>query len=312
MAALGRPGYITLGHADDLQRAYDPADMQANTFRVLDAAWSAGVRYFDAARSYGRGEEFLGDWLRERGIAPADVVVGSKWGYIYTADWQVNAPTHEIKEHSLPVLRQQWDETQTNLGGYLRLYQIHSATLESGVLNNVEVLTELARLKTNGTAIGLSLSGVGQGDTLRHALDVAIDGVRLFDSVQATYNLLERSLDRALQEAHDAGVSILVKEALANGRLTTRNAAADFMALLTGESARLNVTVDALALAFVLSRPWAQKHTVVLSGAATTDQLVSNMGALTVKWNFAADAALELLAETAEVYWEKRKNLAWN
>ena len=36
---------------------------------VLDAAYGAGVRYFDAARSYGRAEQFLGSWLRARGLA---------------------------------------------------------------------------------------------------------------------------------------------------------------------------------------------------------------------------------------------------
>src|SRR5690242_13516032 len=59
LAALGRPGYINLRHADDLTRDYDPAAMQTRAHATLDAAWAAGVRYFDAARSYGRAEEFL-------------------------------------------------------------------------------------------------------------------------------------------------------------------------------------------------------------------------------------------------------------
>ena len=63
--------------------------MRERCFSVLDAAWAGGVRYFDAARSYGRAEEFLSAWLAARDISPADVVVGSKWGYRYTADWQV-------------------------------------------------------------------------------------------------------------------------------------------------------------------------------------------------------------------------------
>src|SRR5829696_4185840 len=136
LAALGRPGYINLGHADDLGRDYDVAAMQSRAHAVLDAAWQAGVRYFDAARSYGRAEEFLGTWLRTRQIPPEAVSVGSKWGYAYTAEWQVHATAHEIKQHSLAQLRRQWPETSTNLGGYLRLYQIHSATLESGVLDD--------------------------------------------------------------------------------------------------------------------------------------------------------------------------------
>src|SRR5215831_8818071 len=108
LAALGRPGYINLGHAADLAHDYDVAAMEARAHAVLDTAWAAGVRYFDAARSYGRAEEFLGRWLAARGIAPADVTVGSKWGYTYTAGWNVAAEQHEVKEHSFPVLRRQF------------------------------------------------------------------------------------------------------------------------------------------------------------------------------------------------------------
>jgi aryl-alcohol dehydrogenase-like predicted oxidoreductase len=67
LAALGRPGYINIGHVDDLESNYDVAAMEARAHAVLDAAYERGVRYFDAARSYGRAEEFLGSWLRKRG-----------------------------------------------------------------------------------------------------------------------------------------------------------------------------------------------------------------------------------------------------
>ena len=91
LAALGRPGYINLGHAVDLDRDYDVAAMEARAHAVLDTAWNAGVRYFDAARSYGRAEEFLGRWLAARRIPPGAVTIASKWGYVYTAGWQVEA-----------------------------------------------------------------------------------------------------------------------------------------------------------------------------------------------------------------------------
>ncbi len=117
MAALGRPGYMTLGHADDLEHDYSVAAMEAHAHSVLDAAWDAGIRYFDAARSYGRAETFLGTWLAARGHAPQEVTVGSKWGYIYTADWQVQAEEHEVKELSVENLRRQWQETTARLPG---------------------------------------------------------------------------------------------------------------------------------------------------------------------------------------------------
>ncbi len=87
---------------------------------VLDVAWAAGIRYFDTARSYGRAEEFLANWLTSRAISPDDVVVGSKWGYTYTAEWQIKASAHEVKEHSLPVLQRQIGESLALLGGSAR------------------------------------------------------------------------------------------------------------------------------------------------------------------------------------------------
>ena len=78
LAALGRPGYINLGHGDDLAHDYDSDVMEARTHAVLDAAWDASVRYFDAARSYGKAEAFLSSWLQSRGHV--DAVVGFEMG----------------------------------------------------------------------------------------------------------------------------------------------------------------------------------------------------------------------------------------
>jgi aryl-alcohol dehydrogenase-like predicted oxidoreductase len=46
---------------------------------------SIAVGYVDVARSYGRAEEFVADRLRT-GSGVDDVVIGSMWGYTYTAD----------------------------------------------------------------------------------------------------------------------------------------------------------------------------------------------------------------------------------
>lgn len=312
LAALGRPGYINLGHAEDLGRAYDQAAMQAHAHEVLDAAWAAGVRYFDAARSYGRAEAFLGSWLMSRQIPPGAVTIGSKWGYVYTAGWQVDAPVHEVKDHSLEVLRRQYGESMQYLGPYLGLYQIHSATLDSGVLANRAVLAELARYREHGIEIGLSLSGPQQAATLEQAMAVTVGGLPLFTAVQATWNLLEPSAGVALQAAHDAGMGVIVKEALANGRLTPRNLDPAFAAqhaLLADMAAEQATTIDALALAAVLQQPWAD---VVLSGAATAAQLYSNVAALDVTWTDDLAVRLGALAEEPAVYWSKRSRLGWN
>jgi len=287
LAALGRPGYITLDRAKDLGSDRSVAALERRSHEVLSAAYDAGIRYFDAARSYGFAERFLGSWLRERGLPPKAITVGSKWGYTYVGDWQVNARVHEVKDHSLAALRRQIAESRALLGEYLDLYQIHSATLESGVLDDYAVLSELNALRVSGLTIGLSVSGPRQADVIRRALAVSVDGVNAFQSVQATWNLFEPSAGPALAEAHQAGWGVIIKEALANGRLADR---------------------DQHAIAAALANSWVD---VVLSGAVTEAQLRSNVGALTTRLLPDELAALSKVAEPPDRYWQERSQLAW-
>ncbi len=315
LAALGRPGYINLGHSDDLENNHDVKVMENRAHHVLTAAWEAGIRYFDTARSYGKAEDFLHSWLQKKNISPGSVTIGSKWGYTYTADWQVKVEEgkkHEVKEHSLSVLQRQIQESRKLLGEHLDLYQIHSTSIESGVLSNVPVLTELADLRNEGLAIGLSVTGTGQAETIERALEIEFDGVLLFSVVQASWNVLEQSVTPALRMAHDAGLGVIVKEGLANGRLSTRNTNPDFhkqMALLQGLAKEQNSTVDALALAAVLNQPFAD---VVLSGAASVEHLQSNLQALQITWNNSLANSLQELVEPSKDYWHTRSQLAWN
>jgi aryl-alcohol dehydrogenase-like predicted oxidoreductase len=265
---------------------------------VLDAAYEAGVREFDAARSYGRAEEFLGGWLRSR--RPQDVYVSSKWGYVYTAGWRIDADPPEVKHHDVDTLRRQLAETRERLGDWLSLYQIHSATPESGVLGDDAVLAELRSLRSDGVAIGVSVSGPTQRETLDRALDLG-----MWDSVQATWNLHERAAEPALQRAHDAGLKVYVKEALANGRLAGRAR----VRLLDEAAAEARTTPDALALSAVLARPWAD---VVLSGAATVQTLQSNLRARLLAYSPALEERLAALTEDSDAYWRTRSGLSWN
>ena len=312
LAALGRPGYITLNHAKDLNHEYGPAFMEKRTHEMLDAAFDAGVRYFDAAQSYGKAEEFLSSWLRKKGFAKTDVLVGSKWGYTYTADWKIKADKHEVKSHTLDVLSAQWASSKARLAPWLDVYQIHSATFESGVLENNEVLTYLAKLKDEGVTVGLSLSGVNQAEVLSKAMEIEIDGIPLFGAVQATVNLLEQSASPQLKEAHENGWVVIVKEALANGRLTLKNQSESFQAklnILKQEARLLHSTVDALALAYVLHHSWVD---VLLSGAATREHLRSNLKAADLQLEEVHIQRLQELREDSTTYWNTRKQLAWN
>jgi aryl-alcohol dehydrogenase-like predicted oxidoreductase len=311
LAALGRPAYMTLHHAADLPEDRSRERMRAHAHEMFDAAYAAGIRHFDAARSYGDAEQFLISWLEARRISAGDVTVSSKWGYRYAADWKIDAEHQEIKEHSLAMLRRQYAESHALLGRYLSLYQIHSATVESEVLSNGAVLDELARLRDSGLKIGVTVSGVPQAQLVRQAIDIERGGVPLFASVQATWNLLEPSCGEALREAREAGRHVIIKEPLANGRLTDRGRAtlSEDGLVLEQISQALGVSADVVALAGVLEQPWADR---VLIGAATPEHLRSNLRALAVRLTPVQGDALRQLRVRPETYWGERAKLPWH
>ena len=149
------------------------------------------------------------------------------------------------------------------------------------------------------------MSGPRQADVVRRALEVRVDGHNPFSAVQATWNLLEPSVERALAEAHEAGWGVIVKEALANGRLARGESCPP---PVDGIAARRAVEPDAIAIAAVLAKPWAD---VVLSGAATVDQLHANLAALAVDLEPGEMGQLATCQEPASDYWTARSRLAW-
>jgi aryl-alcohol dehydrogenase-like predicted oxidoreductase len=310
LAAVGRPGYINLGRAHDLPADRTPDVMFERSAAVLDAARAAGVRYVDVARSYGKAEEFLATWLRERGVARDALTVGSKWGYRYTAGWSVDAAVHEQKELSLARFTTQLAETCALLGDRLDVYAIHSATAESGCLADDALLRALVDGRRRGAyrTVGFTLSGPESARALEQGLAARVDGERVFDVVQATFNCLEPSLAPRLARAHGEGVGVIVKEAHANGRLTDANDRPEDAPMLASLRAA-GTPVDRLALAWILSHPFVD---VVLSGAATPAQLASHVAATDLSLDDEARAAVATVGESPERYWTTRSRLPWS
>lgn len=292
LAALGRPAYINVGRSE-LPPSRSVADMRAASWAVLDAAYAAGVRWVDVARSYGRAEEFLAGWLADR--APTDVTVSSKWGYAYVGGWRLDAAVHEEKSHTLDRFRAQWAESTALLGDRLALYQVHSLTPDSPLFDDLALQDALAALPVR---VGFSTSGPAQADVVRRALALERHGKPVFTAVQSTWNVLEPSVGPALAEAHAEGAHVLVKEGMANGRL-----AVDPPAPVAELARSLGIGPDAVALAAALAQPWAD---TVLSGAAGTHQLAGNLAAESV-----GTVDLPDLAEPPGEYWKHRAELAW-
>jgi len=309
LAAIGRPQYINVRQGADHNKS--EAYYRTNAFRMLDFAYEQGLRHFDTAPSYGKGEEFLQQWYDQN--KHQDVNFSTKWGYTYVANWNLEFKgAHEIKEHTVDKLLEQWLVSK-NLLPALKIYQIHSATFESGVLENTEVLHKLFEIKSKtGLKMGISSSGANQSDIIEFAAQINIKGKPLFESFQVTYNLLESSTQEVLEGLIKSGRTVIVKEALANGRVFKNSDYKHYSSLhkdLESLAKKYRVSEDAVALRFIIDHLGPD---VILSGASTAAQLTENMKALSFKLENQELLSLKQQAVHPDSYWNERKMLVWN
>lgn len=307
-AALGRPQYINVRQKNSKNSDLDT--FKKHSFSVLEAAYNSGIRYFDTAPGYGLAEELVLEWLRTKD--DRSIEVATKWGYTYTANFNENATVHEVKEHSVSKLNEQWNLSKQLLP-YLKVYQIHSATLETGVLENTEILERLAFLKReHNLKIGLTTTGTNQVEVIKKALTVLVDGEQLFDLFQVTYNFLDQSLLAISKELISQNKSIVIKEALANGRVFRNKNYPQYnkmYATLEDLAQKHNVGVDAISLKYCEQ---TIPKSVILSGASATSQLKENLKINSFSLSSNEIEILNSFKVTPEFYWSERKQLQWN
>jgi aryl-alcohol dehydrogenase-like predicted oxidoreductase len=307
-AAIGRPQYINIKKSDADIFSLDQFRKKGKG--ILEEAYQKGIRYFDTAPGYGLAEELLIDWVNEK--KDPTIEVASKWGYTYIADFNPKAKQHEVKEHSLKKLNEQWEQTRL-LNPTLSTYQIHSATLTTGVLENVEIHKRLAELKSKfNLKMGITTTGENQVEVIKTALKVVVDGNPLFDAFQVTYNIFDQSLAVLSDTLESLNKRVIIKEAMANGRIFPNQKYSHYKHaynILQSLAKKYRVGIDAIALRFCVESIKSYK---VLSGASQLQHLWDNL-----KVNdFALDKddleLLEQLAVSPETYWKERSQLNWN
>ena len=307
-AAIGRPQYINLRTEDSKYANLE--EFRLNGVHVLEEAYNLGVRYFDTAPGYGFAENLLLEWLKTKN--DNSIKLATKWGYTYVANFDENSEIHEIKEHSLSKLNSQW-QVSKKLLPYLSVYQIHSATLETGVLENESILNQLAFLKEEfNLQIGLTTTGFNQVEVLKKGLNVQVEGKQLFDAFQCTYNILDQSVGELNTVLKNENKTLIVKEALANGRLFPNNKFTHYKSLyreLDVLALKYNVGFDAIALQYCLS---SLQPEIVLSGASNVQHLQQNLKAKTFALTEAEIDRLSSFRIGTMQYWNERNNLAWN
>lgn len=309
LAALGRPDYINIRSEHDVDKSIE--GFKTNALNVLDASYNLGIRDFDVAPSYGFGEQFLLEWHTSR--QHKDVNLSTKFGYTYVANWEVGfSGKHEIKEHSLNKLNEQWEVSKALLPN-LKIYQIHSATLDSGVLQNKEVLSRLHELKKeNHLKIGITSSGTAQVKIIEEAQNIVLDDEDLFDSYQVTFNIFEQSCFDISKQLIGKGKTIIIKEALANGRVFRNSnfpehkSVYDYLEQLSNKYA---VGIDAIAIRFIID---VLEPSIVLSGGSNSIQIEQNLKALDFKLDHKDVLKLKSFAVSPNNYWKERSDLKWN
>lgn len=307
-AALGRPQYINV--RQEKSKEQDLETFKKQGFTVLENAYNLGIRYFDTAPGYGLAEQLVLEWLQTKN--DPGIQIATKWGYTYVANFNANAPIHEIKEHSIEKLKEQWEVSKAFIP-HLRVYQIHSATLETGVLNNEAVLNQLAFLKNEyKIEMGVTTTGANQVAIIRKALNVMVGGQPLFDAFQVTYNMLDQSLGEISRELVQQKKKIIIKEALANGRVFRNKTYKHYDGLyieLERLSRKYKVGVDAIALQFCGQ---TLPTSIILSGGSNNEQLQENLKLNTFHLSEEEIQELAAFKIDAITYWEERNQLKWN
>ena len=117
-------------------------------------------------------------------------------------------------------------------------------------------------------------------------------------------------------------MKVVVKEALANGRLTQRGKREEGSGKREGAEALFpsverigqiaearSTTIEMLALSAALARPWAD---VVLTGAATVGQIQASVAALELAYDEELEEQLGSLGISSMEYWRARSSFRWN
>ncbi len=272
----------------------------ATTAKVVDAAFDAGVNFFDTADIYGGGqsEEFLGRALRSR---RKQAVIATKFGM------KMDENRHGARPE---YVMQAAEDSLRRLGtDYIDLYQLHQPDPSTPIADTLEALDRLVRAG-KVREIGCSNFSAAQ---LREAAAAVKQGRARFVSVQNEYSLLHRDPEaEVIPECERLGVAFIPYFPLASGLLTgkyrrgqppppgSRGQAGfgpkvftdrnlEIAERLTAFAESRGHTLLELAVSWLLAQPTVAS---VIAGATSPEQVKANAAA--TGWKLSADEFAEV------------------
>ncbi len=307
---------------------------QGQSEGLVKTAFEAGVNFIDTADIYSNGEseEILGRAIRNLGLPREELVIATKVNGRMTHFARPGASPAEIAE----VARR---NTARNINGLSRkhimdaidgslrrlgldhvdLYQIHSFDPLTPLDETLEALDSLVKA---GKVRYIGFSNLPAWRTAK-ALGISErKALARFECGQMYYSIGGREIEREVAPlALEEQLSIIAWSPLAAGFFTgkytrdggpndARRTAFDFppvnldrgfaiLDVLKAVAAERGVPVPTVALAWALAKPWL---TSLILGAKTTDQLRSNLEAVSLALSPEETARLEAVSALAPEY----------
>lgn len=224
--ALPRLGFGT-ANLGNLHRELDDEAAWA----ILDAAWNAGIRYFDTAPHYGLGlaERRLGAFLQSK---PRDeCVVSTKVGRLLRANPEHDGGLDTDNDFVVPdVLRREWsftadgvrtslDESLTRLGlDRVELLYLHDPERHDLYLAIDEALPALEGLRFEGRVDAVGVGSMTSAALARCVREAQLDVVM----IAGRYTLLEQpAADDVLPACRERGTGVVAASIFNTGLLAT-------------------------------------------------------------------------------------------
>jgi aryl-alcohol dehydrogenase (NADP+) len=194
------------------------------SFAIMDAAYSAGMTFFDTADVYplgapfelvGRTEELIGEWMQRGERRREDIVLATKcFGRSGPHAWDQGNSRKNVMRAIDGSLRRLQTE-------YVDLYQIHFYDRGTPIDETLQAMDDLVRMG--------KVRYVGCSNTMAYQLARSIGrselhGIARFESVQPRYNMLFRENERELFPlCAEEQIAVIPYNPLAGGLLTGKH-----------------------------------------------------------------------------------------
>jgi len=290
---------------------------------TLQAAWDAGIRYFDTAPFYGYGksEHRLGHFLRQQ--PREDFVISTKVGRVFKATRDLNTfdkqmwigglPFEHTFDYSYDGIMRSYEDSLQRLGLHaIDLLLIHDLDYFFHTTEEM-VSASLAQIYTSGWRAldelrsSGQIKGIGAGLNMLGLVSRFLDMVDMdFFIIAMPYTLLDQNpLDEEFPKCAEHGVDIVIGSVFASGILVTGAVEGALYAYEPAPPEILekvkkmeaicqshNVPLPAAAIQFPLAHP---NVAAIIPGALKSDYIHTNIQ--NYQHNIPSDLWAELKSE---------------